>query len=93
MESAAVTSDSAAVGAPPAPTAGDASGPARSAVAVFGYAHPGIWGGEIADRKQAIAELGERLMNEAKGRAVARGVDLELEMISERPPLAAAAES
>jgi nucleotide-binding universal stress UspA family protein len=51
-------------------------------VAVFGYAPPGIWGGEIADHEEAIAELGERLMNEAKGRAVERGVDLELEMIA-----------
>jgi nucleotide-binding universal stress UspA family protein len=55
-------------------------------VAVFGYAPPGIWGGEIADHEQAIAELGERLMNEAKGRAVTQGVDLELEMIAKHGP-------
>jgi nucleotide-binding universal stress UspA family protein len=55
-------------------------------VAVFGYAPPGIWGGEIADHEQAIAELGERLMNEAKGRAVGQGVDLELAMIPKHGP-------
>jgi nucleotide-binding universal stress UspA family protein len=53
-------------------------------VAVFGYAPPGIWGGEIADHEEAIAELGERLMNEAQSRAVREGVDLELEMIAKR---------
>ncbi len=57
-------------------------------VAVFGYAPPGIWGGEIADHEQAIEELGERLMNEAKGRAVTQGVDLELQMIPKHGPQA-----
>lgn len=57
-------------------------------VAVFGYAPPGIWGGEIADHEQAIADLGEQLMNEAKGRAVTQGVDLELEMIAKHGPQA-----
>jgi nucleotide-binding universal stress UspA family protein len=57
-------------------------------VAVFGYAPPGIWGGEIADHEEAIAELGERLMNEAKSRAVGQGVDLELEMIAKHGPQA-----
>ncbi len=28
-------------------------------VVVFGYAPPGIWGGEIADHEEAIEELGE----------------------------------
>jgi len=57
-------------------------------VAVFGYAPPGIWGGEIADHEEAIAELGERLMNEAKSRAVGQGVDLELRMIPKHAPQA-----
>jgi nucleotide-binding universal stress UspA family protein len=55
-------------------------------VAVFGYAPPGIWGGEIADHEEAIAELGERLMGEAKDRAAAQGVDLKLEMIAKHGP-------
>jgi nucleotide-binding universal stress UspA family protein len=57
-------------------------------VAVFGFAPPGIWGGEIADHEEAIAELGERLMNEARGRAVAQGIDLELQMIAKHGPQA-----
>jgi hypothetical protein len=52
----------------------------------------GYSGGQIADHEQAIMELGERSMNEAKGRAVGRGVDLELEMIPERPGPVAPAE-
>jgi nucleotide-binding universal stress UspA family protein len=57
-------------------------------VAVFGYAPPGIWGGEIADHEEAILELGERLMNDAKSRAVSQGVDLELQMIAKHGPQA-----
>ncbi len=57
---------------------------ADDVVAVFGYAPPGIWGGEIADHEEAIEELGERLMGEAKSRAATQGIDLELEMIAKR---------
>ena len=49
---------------------------------------PGIWGGEIADHEQAIEDLGEQLMNEAKGRDVTQGVDFELEMIAKHGPQA-----
>jgi len=55
-----------------------------SVVAVFGYAPPGIWGGEIADHEEAIEELGERLMAEAKGRAAEQGMEIELEMVAKR---------
>ena len=35
-------------------------------VVVFGYAPPGLWGGEIAEHEEAIEELGEKVMAEAK---------------------------
>ncbi len=31
-------------------------------VVVFGYAPPGLWGGEIADHEEAIEELGEKVV-------------------------------
>ena len=33
---------------------------------VFGYAPPGIWGGEIAEHEQAIEELGEKVLAGAR---------------------------
>ena len=53
-------------------------------VVVFGYAPPGLWGGEIAEHEEAIEELGEKMMSEAKARAAAGGVDAEVEMVSKR---------
>ena len=38
---------------------------------VFGYAPPGIWGGEIADHEEAIEELGEKVLGEAREQAAA----------------------
>jgi nucleotide-binding universal stress UspA family protein len=55
-------------------------------VLVFGYAPPGIWGGEIADHEEAIEEFGETVMGEAKQRADAAGVAAEVEMIAKRGP-------
>lgn len=51
---------------------------------VFGYAPPGLWGGEIAEHEEAIEELGEKLMAEASRRAAARGIEAEIEMIAKR---------
>lgn len=53
-------------------------------VVVFGYAPPGIWGGEIADHEEAIAELGETMMATAKERAASHGVEAEVAMIPKR---------
>jgi nucleotide-binding universal stress UspA family protein len=53
-------------------------------IAVFGYAPPGIWGGEIADHEQAIEELGERLLAEARSRAAEQNAEVELQMIARR---------
>jgi nucleotide-binding universal stress UspA family protein len=51
---------------------------------VFGYAPPGIWGGEIADHEQAIEELGEKVMGEARDEAAARGAEIETRLVAER---------
>jgi nucleotide-binding universal stress UspA family protein len=53
-------------------------------VAVFGYAPPGIWGGEIADHEEAIEELGERLLADARSQAAGQGAALELQMVAKR---------
>jgi nucleotide-binding universal stress UspA family protein len=61
---------------------------------VFGYAPPGIWGGEIADHEQAIEELGERVTAGARRRAAERGAEIDVELIPKRAAeaLVAAAE-
>jgi nucleotide-binding universal stress UspA family protein len=53
-------------------------------VLVFGYAPPGIWGGEIAEHEEAIEEYGEKLMAEAKARAESDGIEVEVEMVPKR---------
>jgi nucleotide-binding universal stress UspA family protein len=53
-------------------------------VVVFGYAPPGIWGGEIAEHEEAIEELGERLTAEARERAAAQGIEAEVAMVAKR---------
>jgi nucleotide-binding universal stress UspA family protein len=53
-------------------------------VLVFGYAPPGIWGGEIAEHEEAIEELGEKLMSEARERVASGGVEAEVEMVAKR---------
>jgi nucleotide-binding universal stress UspA family protein len=55
-------------------------------VVVFGYAPPGLWGGEIAEHEEAIEEFGAKVMNQAKERAAAAGVDPEVEMVAKRGP-------
>ncbi len=35
-------------------------------VVVFGYAPPGLWGGEIAEHEDAIAERGSKVLDEAE---------------------------
>jgi nucleotide-binding universal stress UspA family protein len=48
---------------------------------VFGYAPPGIWGGEIADHEAAIEELGEKVTAEARRRAAARDAEIDVELV------------
>jgi nucleotide-binding universal stress UspA family protein len=55
-----------------------------SVVVVFGYAPPGIWGGEIADHEEAIEELGEKVTAQAKAQASARGAEIEVELVAKK---------
>ncbi|HEX3174572.1 MAG TPA: universal stress protein [Solirubrobacterales bacterium] len=62
-----------------------AKGLGDTVVLVFGYAPPGIWGGEIAEHEEAIAEFGEKVMGEAKRVAESDGIDAEHELVARRP--------
>jgi len=53
-------------------------------VLVFGYAPPGIWGGEIAEHEEAIEELGEKLMGEARQQVETDGVRVSYELVARR---------
>ncbi len=53
-------------------------------VVVFGYAPPGLWGGEIADHEEAIEELGEKVVVQARAQAAARGMEIEVELIAKK---------
>jgi nucleotide-binding universal stress UspA family protein len=53
-------------------------------IVVFGYAPPGIWGGEIAEHEEAIEEHGERIMGDAKRQASAAGFEIEVAMVAKR---------
>lgn len=53
-------------------------------VVVFGYAPPGIWGGEIAEHEEAIEELGEKVTAAARSKADERGIEIEVELVPKR---------
>jgi nucleotide-binding universal stress UspA family protein len=59
-------------------------------VLVFGYAPPGIWGGEIAEHEETIEEFGEQVMGEARRVTEADGVEVEYELVAKRPAQAVA---
>jgi nucleotide-binding universal stress UspA family protein len=61
-----------------------ASGLGDKIVLVFGYAPPGIWGGEIAEHEEAIEEFGATAMAEAKRLVEADGVEAEYELVPKR---------
>jgi nucleotide-binding universal stress UspA family protein len=61
-----------------APTLGD------QVTVVFGYAPPGIWGGEIADHEEAIEELGETVLGKARAQAAAFGTEIAEELVPKR---------
>jgi len=65
---------------------GLAKGLGDSVTVVFGYAPPGIWGGEIAEHEEAIEEMGEKMMGEARERAAAQGIEAEGRMVAKRGP-------
>lgn len=54
-------------------------------VLVFGYAPPGIWGGEIAEHEEALEELGAKVTGEAMEKVSAAGVEAEVELVAKRP--------
>lgn len=51
---------------------------------VFGYAPPGLWGGEIAEHEEAIEELGEQVMGKAKAQAAEKGVEIDAQLLPKR---------
>jgi nucleotide-binding universal stress UspA family protein len=51
---------------------------------VFGYSPPGIWGGEIAEHKEAIEEFGEKLMGEARQQVQTDRVEVSYELVPKR---------
>jgi nucleotide-binding universal stress UspA family protein len=53
-------------------------------VVVFGYAPPGLWGGEIVEHEDAIAERGQKVLAEAKHQAEAAEATVELELIAKK---------
>src|SRR5262245_58743079 len=54
-------------------------------VVVFGYAPPGIWGGEIVEHEEAIEEFGEKLMAEAEARGKTSDVPTEISLVAKKP--------
>lgn len=53
-------------------------------VAVFGYAPPGLWGGEIAEHEEAIEEFGEKMLAKARSQATAKGVEIQAQLVPKR---------
>ena len=54
-------------------------------VVVFGYAPPGLWGGEIAEHEEAIEELGEKVMaRRASRRAAERASRSRSQLVAKR---------
>lgn len=51
---------------------------------VFGYAPPGLWGGEIVEHEEAIEERGQKVLEEAKHQAEAAGMTVELELVARK---------
>jgi nucleotide-binding universal stress UspA family protein len=51
---------------------------------VFGYAPPGIWGGEIAEHEEAIEELGEKVMGRAREQAADAGTEIRQMLVPKR---------
>jgi nucleotide-binding universal stress UspA family protein len=63
-----------------------ARGLGEGVVLVFGYAPPGIWGGEIAEHEEAIEEFGEKVMGEARRQVEEAGIEVEVALLPKRGP-------
>jgi len=61
-----------------------AKGLGDSLVVVFGYAPPGLWGGEIVEHEDAIEELGKKVTREAEARAKESGVPTEIALVAKK---------
>lgn len=62
-----------------------AQGLGDEVIVVFGYAPPGLWGGEIVEHEEAIEERGAKVLDEAKHQAEAAGAAVELELVAKKP--------
>ncbi|HEY2477390.1 MAG TPA: universal stress protein [Solirubrobacterales bacterium] len=51
---------------------------------VFGYAPPGIWGGEIVEHEEAIEELGEKVLGRAREQAAVAGAEIREQLVPKR---------
>ncbi len=51
---------------------------------VFGYAPPGLWGGEIAEHEEAIEELGAQVLSKAEAHAAGKGVEIDAQLVAKR---------
>ena len=54
-------------------------------VVVFGYAPPGIWGGEIVEHEEAIEEYGQKVMEGARAETEASSVEAEMRLVAKKP--------
>jgi nucleotide-binding universal stress UspA family protein len=61
-----------------------AKGLGDTVTVVFGYAPPGIWGGEIAEHEEAIEELGAKVTEQARRHAAEAGLEIEVQMVAKR---------
>jgi nucleotide-binding universal stress UspA family protein len=61
-----------------------AAGLGDQVTVVFGYAPPGLWGGEIAEHEEAISEYGEKVVAAAKEHASGHGVEVETQLVPKK---------
>lgn len=54
-------------------------------VVVFGYAPGGYGGGEIPTHREAVEEIGEKVAEEARQRALAAGIRCEVKLLPLKP--------
>jgi nucleotide-binding universal stress UspA family protein len=54
-------------------------------VVVFGYAPPGLWGGEIVEHAEAVEELGRKVMADAASQAASSSVPTETALVAKKP--------
>lgn len=52
---------------------------------VFGYAPPGVWGGEVADHEEAIEEHGREVIGRAQRLAIDWGAEIDAVLVPKRP--------